>query len=435
MVDSNVTQLSPSGQTSSSAKTYSNIPETAILLVATILGCLGNIFAITGIILFRKFRKSSTAFICHQCFLDCIKCLYNFLYGYNLLHESEVPVCSAVGASYVFFVTVSAYNLLAIVVNEEVELHRPSKQRESNHYCVIFGVAILWFSCILVDMGVAFLPKEPEYIHGVGSCIFSYGTPSNFILHLLWITLVSIAIFISFFHFLSMYCQIRFSSKSIKRALLNNSILREVYSCDSSDEQEQTMVRRHQNNKLYTYLYLRRITVLMYMVLCFFLCWYPLFILTLADYKFKQPKQAYRILTILAWCHPATTPIFTFRIMYDMSSKDGLMRKIYANVYPMMHFYRNPADHPMICNNWEPKPDGITNKHFSDDKDGDQFHNSDDHPERETLLRVTIESEPGDNIVTMETPVTIETWDSSPTSPGRLHKNTHLQTDNEKDDC
>lgn len=425
---------------------YGNL-QAYILLGVTCIGCLGNAIAIVIIIMFQKFRKSSTAFICHQCFLDLIKGLYNFLYGFHLLQNTEVPACHAVGASYVLFVTVSAYNLLAIVVNEECEMQRPSKHREKNHFCVVFGIAILWFTCILIHMGVAFLPKEPEFIPGVGSCTFSYGTPSNLVLHILWIILISMAIFLTLMHFLSMYCRVRFKAKSLKWALIHRSLLRDVFSSSNDDLDAKTVQKSCHSNNLYTHLYLRRIKILTVMVVSFIMFWYPLFLLTLVDHKFLSSKQVYQALTILSWCHPATTPFFIFLILQDMANKDGLMKRIYSNVYPMMQLYSDPASHPIISNDWDGGGNtGILNSHFTENiysnpgQSNTMTHDnvndiSATNQEYLTLLRHENEENSlihdnldptADDILIVkteiQTPLQIEQWDRSPTSPGRLRK-------------
>lgn len=434
-------------QNSSITELHNNRVPAYILLGVTSLGCLGNAIAIIIILVFQKFRKSSIAFVCHQCFLDLVKGLYNFLYGFHLIRQTEVPACHAIGASYVLFVTVSAYNLLAIVVNEECEMQRPSKHREKNHFCVVFGIAILWFTCILIHMGVAFLPKEPEFIPGVGSCTFSYGTPSNLVLHILWIILISMAIFLTLMHFLSMYCRVRFKAKSLKWALIHRSLLRDVFSNNSDDLDPKTVQKSCHSNNLYTHLYLRRIKILTIMVLSFIVFWYPLFLLTIADYKFISSKQVYLGLTILSWCHPATTPIFTFLILHDMSNKDGLMRRIYSNVYPMMQHYRDPSRHPIICNDWEGVNSGVLNSHFNENTfrvqnhsetlSGEEIEFSNPHNNQEyqmllqsdtddhNLIANDLDPSAEDILVVksdLQTPLVIEQWDSSPTSPGKQRK-------------
>lgn len=53
----------------------------------------------------------------------------------------------------------------------------------------------------------------------------------------------------------------------------------------------------------------RRVRVLLYMVLINMFCWYPLFILTLSDHKYRRARYYYRILTVIAWSHSALIPL------------------------------------------------------------------------------------------------------------------------------
>ena len=402
------------------------------MLIITVIGCLGNLVSIATILLVKRFRKSSTAFICHQCFLDLARGLYTLLFGFYLLHNTPVPSCNTIGASYVLFVTVAAYNLLAIVVNEECEMQRPSANRDNNTFCVIFGIMILWFTCFLIHMGVAFLPKEPEYIPGVGSCIFSYGTPSNLVLHILWIILISMAIFMTLLHFLSMYCRVRYKAKSIKWALIHRSLLRDVFTRNQNNDLDSKTVQRScHSNDLYTHLYLKRIKVLTLMVVTFILFWYPLFLLTIIDHDYGSSVQIYKGLTILSWCHPATTPIFTVLILKDMASKDGLMQRIYSNVYPMMQYYNDPENHQNLCNEWDALHSGILNTHFSSENTQNDLSSTQNDLEGQTLLKESSDTEDlGDSATlisnditcTIQTPLIIEQWDCSPTSPGKQRK-------------
>lgn len=57
-----------------------------------------------------------------------------------------------------------------------------------------------------------------------------------------------------------------------------------------------------------------RVKVLFAMALSYCLCWYPLFFLSLFDYKYHQPKYLYRVLTVIAWSHSAIMPIILLSI-------------------------------------------------------------------------------------------------------------------------
>lgn len=52
----------------------------------------------------------------------------------------------------------------------------------------------------------------------------------------------------------------------------------------------------------------KRVRVFLCMATAYAACWYPLFFLTLLDYKYTEPKSLYRILTIVAWSHSAIIP-------------------------------------------------------------------------------------------------------------------------------
>ena len=389
---------------------YENVIEVSILFAVTALGCLGNGVAIAMIVICKRFRKSSTAFICHQCVLDLVKGFYSFLYGYHLLYNLEVPTCNLVGVSYLLLVTVSAYNLIAIVVNEEYELQCPPRSTEKNQYCVIFGLCIIWFTCLLLNMGVVFLPKGTKYLPELGTCTFAYGSASNFVLRILWMLLITIAIFLSFSHFTCMYRRIKYKNNDLK-------LIQDIQTRASEDISYQSGTTGRQQNNLYDHLYLRRVTILLLMVTCFIIFWYPLFFLILIDHRFQQPVSVYKILTLLTWCHPATTPAFTFYILYDMCKNDGIMRRLYSNWYPMMQF----VNHPMGRKPWETVDSGIYNSYFGQDN----VRRESEMAEAENLLQgddIVVETGARLNVDSLETQIKIEQWDSSPTSPGKRRK-------------
>ena len=392
------------------AYNYENVIEVSILFAVTAIGCLGNCVAIAMIVICKKFRKSSTAFICHQCLLDLGKGFYSFLYGYHLLYGLKVPICNLVGVSYLLLVTVSAYNLIAIVVNEEYELQCPPRSTEKNQYCVIFGLCLIWFTCLLLNMGVVFLPKGTKYLPELGTCTFAYGSASNFVLRILWMLLITVAIVLAFSHFICMYHRIKYKNNDRK---LNQNIQTRT----SEDLESDTFQTNRQQNNLYDHLYLRRITVLLLLVICFIIFWYPLFILILIDNRFQQPISVYKILTLLTWCHPATTPAFTFYILYDMCKKDGIMRRLYSNMYPMMQFY----NHPIRSKPWETVDSGIYNSYFGQD------HTARESETAEAMNLIQADEVSDDhstrlNVDSLETQIKIEQWDSSPTSPGKRRK-------------
>ena len=382
-----------------------------MLFAVTAIGCLGNCVAIAMIVICKKFRKSSTAFICHHCLLDLVKGFYSFLYGYHLLYGKEISFCNMVGVSYLLLVTVSAYNLIAIAVNEEYELQCPPRSTEKHQYCIMFGLSLIWFTCLLLNMGVVFLPKGTKYLPELGTCTFAYGSASNLVLRILWMLLITIAIVLAFWHFITMFRRIKYKNNDLK-------LIQDIQMRTSEDLDLETFQNFRGQNNLYDHLYIRRIGVLLLMVITFIVFWYPLFTLTLVDHRFQQPISVYKILTLVTWCHPATTPLFTFYILYDMCKKDGLMRRLYSNIYPMMQFY----NHSLAGKPWETVDSGIYNSYFGQDGPllGDPGSEEATHPIHTASEGMSNDQRAKLNIEPQE--VKIEQWDSSPTSPGKRRK-------------
>lgn len=327
----------------SNSSTLESYPpqEAVVLLTVGLISTSGNLCALLVMIVYRGFRKASLAVLCHHCFLDLLKSLYCFQYGYSLLESTETPYCNLIGSSYVFLMTTSAYNLVALVVNEEYELMNGDIQK-SDRCCVIFGIFIIWLISLLLNLGVAIIPSSTAYIKEIGNCIFKYGEPNSFVLHSLWIILVTVAIVLAFYNFYHMYRRIVNYTKSMKWKYIHKSISGEFQSAQCAEAEEELILKK--NSERYSNIlgkqshlqfHLRRIVILVSMVTSFVLFWYPLFVLTIVDIRFYQQNILYKILTILAWSQPITTPIFCTIILRDIKLRESLIRDISTNMLPL----------------------------------------------------------------------------------------------------
>lgn len=317
--------------------------EGALLFVVALVGGLGNIFVMVVTLVCPTFRHMSSAFLFHHCLLDAIKSGFCIPFGYSLLLSSNIPHCDVLGASYILLMTVSAYNLLALLINEEYQCSFISGQSYHKHgdgCCIAFGVVIIWFTTVLLHLGVAFLPGSSEFSKDVGNCVYRYGVTKNYVIHALWVILVTAAIVISGVSFLHFFRKLRTGAKSHKWTFLHKSL---------SSLAPHNAVNNEQNEEVHyefddvssrkaiqqSRRYLRRIVIMMIMVISFVVCWYPLFFLTLLDVHYKQPPHIYRLLMILAWAHPVTTPIFCSIIYYDSAKSEKITKDIYTNAIPM----------------------------------------------------------------------------------------------------
>lgn len=317
--------------------------EGALLFIVALTGGLGNIFIMVVTLFCPTFRQMSSAFLFHHCLLDTIKSGFCIPFGYSLLLDTNIPHCDLLGAGYILLMTVSAYNLLALLVNEEYQCSFTSRRnyhKNGDGCCIAFGVVITWFTTVLLHLGVAFLPGNSEYSKDVGNCIYRYGVTKNYVIHALWVILVTAAIVvagISFFHF---FRKLRTSAKSRKWTFLHKSL--SSLSPHNALYNDQTEEVHYEFDDLSSQMalkqsrrYLRRIIIMMGMVVSFVVCWYPLFVLTLLDVHYKQPPHFYRLLMILAWAHPITTPIFCGIIYYDTAKGEQVTKDVYTNALPM----------------------------------------------------------------------------------------------------
>ena len=370
----NLTIVNDSSLTSATNQTMVDPGAIVLFSVGTVC-VLGNLLAITNIIFNPRYRKTTLAILCHHCFLDFIKALYCFPYGYSLLTSHEIPYCHLVGSSYVFVMTTSAYNLLALVVNEEYSLNRSNsspyagdncqitrdnsrtetfvktssndisyQKRHINNshgerHCVVFGIFIIWFMSLLLNLGVAIIPSNTTYIQEIGNCIFLYGVPDGFVLHVLWVTLVTMAIVLATASFFHIYRRISVLAKEAKWSYIHESLSNDIQDCLATDSEENNH-RNHQINRSDLQFHMRRILIFISMVTCFALFWYPLFFLTIFDPQFQEPSLLYKILSIVAWCQPVTTPLFSALVLRDVKIRDSLVKDVSSNTIPLLQTRR-----------------------------------------------------------------------------------------------
>jgi hypothetical protein len=297
--------------------------EGGVIFGLGILSAVGNFICVIVLIYITKCKTISLAIFGHHCFLDFLKSLYCFPYGWNTIFAQRIPYCGFIGSSYVLITTTSAYNLLALVVNEEYAAF--STNQEGNSYCVTFGVVFVWFTSFLLNLGVSLIPANTFYIEEVHTCMFVYGKPESYVLHILWIGLVTCAIILSFKTFYRSYRRISILIKSSKWDAIHKSLIEDMNFSSSVNE------NCHSNKQADYHFHSRRILVYISLVTSYALFWYPLFLLTIVDYRFTEPKVLYKFLTVFAWSHTLLTPVFCFLIVRDLTARERLIRDLSSN--------------------------------------------------------------------------------------------------------
>ncbi|PAA46549.1 hypothetical protein BOX15_Mlig026973g4 [Macrostomum lignano] len=318
--------------------TLSRYSEYGLLICIGIVGIIGN-FGIALVILFvRRLRKAANAFMFHHCLLDLLKSLYCLIFANSLLHDQEPMFCNLLGGSFIVCVTSTAFNILAMVMSEAyVFADLSAGVKDSGNYCcILFSISTIWFASIILNLGVAFLPGNPSYIQKVGHCTFSYGETRNYVLHVLWIILVTFAMSLAIMYLKKLRQDIKSNSTSgvlqsdllriIRQSIagpsdlspsghpqLQHQMMADQCVDDVAERALLKKVERFAMTKLYT---------LLLMTALFVLFWYPLFILTLVDPNFHGQPVAYKALTIFACCNAAVNPF----VFICLISKRGCCR-------------------------------------------------------------------------------------------------------------
>ena len=282
----------------------------ALLIFVATVGMIGNFTITVAILILRDLRRASNAFLFHHCFLDFVKSGYCLAFAYSIISKQEPVQCNVLAGSYIVFVTASAFNLLALVMNESYQFTDLTLgiQTESRNYCcVIFGVFIIWFASFILNLGVAFIPGNPSYDTKKGHCIFIYGITRNYILHILWITLITMAILLTSMYLRKLHNDIKRSSYYRLSTLIRATVCVDT-KAESTTQRRKSEVREKNFVAQVEKLSKQRLCLLMLLTSFFVTFWYPLFILTTVDPAFQARPQAYKGLSIFAWSNPAITP-------------------------------------------------------------------------------------------------------------------------------
>lgn len=186
--------------------------EGGVVISLGILGVVGNFVCVIVLICIIKCRIVFLVIFGYYCFLDFLKFLYCFLYGWNIIFDQSVLFCRLVGLFYVFIIIMFVYNFFVLVVNEEYVVFLIN-QEVGDLSCVIFGVVFVWFISFFLNLGVFLIFVNIYYIDDVYVCMFVYGKLESYVLYILWIGLVICVIVLFFKIFYCFYRRILFLVK------------------------------------------------------------------------------------------------------------------------------------------------------------------------------------------------------------------------------
>lgn len=282
-----------------------NVNEALYLFITAASGLFLNLAVIACIITCKPLRKMTSAFIVHGCVLDIIKCGYCVPFAQSLLRDVAPSFCTILGGSYVVVVTASGFNIVAMICCEAYTFseHNVGGEAKGSLCCVIFGIVMVYIGSIIIHLGPTIIGGDFNYNDLIGNCIFVYGTIKSYVVHAMWIAIMTLAMIGAIYYLVFFYRHVQANSTHRLASLVRASI-----AISRGNTQNQNIRKLVQDS-------LSRARVLMTITGLFILCWYPLFILTLVDPKFAQPTKIYKLLTFIAWSNSAINPLVL--ILFD----------------------------------------------------------------------------------------------------------------------
>lgn len=322
------------GLNDNSGVSKENINEATFLLIIAGLGFIFNIAVVICIVTCKHLRRMTSAFIVHGCALDILKCLYCIPFATSLLNNVAPNFCTVLGGSYIVIVTASGFNIVAMICCEAYTFseHNIGGDGKGSLCCVIFGVVMVYIGSIIIHLGPTIIGGEFKYNNKIGNCIFYNASIKSYVVHAMWIVIMTIAMVGSVYYLCYFYKHVQANSTHRLASLVRASI--QISQGDASSNNK--TIRKVVRNSL------SRARVLITVTLLFIVSWYPLFILTLVDPKVKQPSKVYKLLTCLAWSNATINPLIY--ILFDRNINIFQRIKCCMRIYHSCCCFKSDGD-------------------------------------------------------------------------------------------
>lgn len=304
--------------------TPTNHQEAYYLYFVAILGLLLNCTVVLAVLLRRNLRKLTSAFLIHACFLDFLKAAYCIPIGNNLLTQREPSDCSFFAASYIVIITMSVFNMVAMVCTEAYTFGETNIGGDSRGSlcCIIFGIILVYISSTTLHLGPTLIGGHFEFQKEIGNCSFKFGEQTGYIAHVMWISIITLAL-IGEIHFIcKLYKEIQVNQPNRVSMLVRTSITI-MDDPGSATYNIRTMVKDS----------IHRAKIFVLGAITFVVCWYPLFFLILIDKQFQVSPKVYQAFSFIAWSQGSIQPVLY--ICFDRQL-NLLAKYIYCDKYRRM---------------------------------------------------------------------------------------------------
>lgn len=193
--------------------------------------------------------------------------------------------------------------------------------RRANVCCILFGIVIVYVTSIIIHLGPTIIGGDFNYNDMIGNCIFVYGTVKSYVVHAMWIAIMTLVLASASYYLGVFHRHIQAGSTHRLASVLRAVIAaRSAVSCRNPPDTDTTSpaagavdyAKTRRSWKRLDWAVrnsLSRSRVLILITSLFIACWYPLYVLTLVDPKFEQPSKLYKVLTFIAWSNATLNPL------------------------------------------------------------------------------------------------------------------------------
>lgn len=318
-------------------------PEAYYLYFIAITGMLLNLVVVMAIFIKKPMRKMTSGFLIHACFLDFTKSAYCIPIARNLLSQARPADCDFFGASFVILITISVFNMVAMVCTEAYTFGEKNIGGNSKGtvICITFGIVLVYIGSVILHLGPTLIGGHFEFQPDLGSCSFPYGKQTGYVAYVMWTVITSVAM-IAVFHFIHrLYKEIQINRPNRVSFLVRTSIT--VLDTASSSTCRLRKIIRDSTHR-----------AKMFILNCavFILCWYPFFFLCIIDKNFQISLNIYEAFAFIAWSHGAIQPILY--ILFDRNIA-LLSKYVYCDKYDIDNILQNMIHRQRHCDQTDVK--------------------------------------------------------------------------------
>jgi len=186
--------------------TQEDTVSAVLLSTVGLLGVSTNLFLILIIFINKHMRRWNHGLVVHQAMVELLRSVILLPLGKSLLNCHIIENCSFIETLFLLFVSVSTINLLTCVLDNTPILHEDigndtRKILKNGPQCVAFGIFIIWFSSITLNLGPTFLSGAiaSGYSKVQPSCPLVQGPGRHYVSNALWIIINIFCLIVTFY--------------------------------------------------------------------------------------------------------------------------------------------------------------------------------------------------------------------------------------------